>query len=162
MTGSARAIQLSSNDKNLHSGPAAILPVGEARFLQIEVAFDPPPGLVGDLAVAQQRVDELALRRDQFPRQFGAVAETSCRSGSSVSGSWLARVSCRARNSLTTSSDNSRSSVMASSDFSAASERLAPRRDFRFVLGEMLVAAGLRDAEPSHHRRQRQARARPA
>ena len=33
-------------------------------------------------------------------------------------------------------------------------ERLAPRRDFGFVFGDMLVAAGLGDAEPSHHRRQ--------
>ena len=49
------------------------------------------------------------------------AAETSCASGSSESGSWLARVSCRARSSLTTSSESSRSSVMASSDFSAAS-----------------------------------------
>ena len=39
-----------------------ILPVAQARFLQIEVALDPPPDLVGDLAVAQQQVDEFALR----------------------------------------------------------------------------------------------------
>ena len=41
-------------------------------------------------------------------------------------------------------------------------ERLAPRRDFRFVLGDMFAAAVLRDAEPSHHRRQHQAQSRPA
>src|SRR5207302_5325775 len=33
-------------------------------------------------------------------------------------------------------------------------ERLAPRRDFGFVLSQMFVAAGLRDAEPSDYRRQ--------
>src|SRR3979411_2071780 len=47
----------------------AIFAVGKARFLQIEIAFDPPPYLVGDLAVAQQHVDEFPLRRNQFPRQ---------------------------------------------------------------------------------------------
>ena len=50
----------------------AIFTVGEAGFLQIEVALDPPPRLVGDPAVAQQGVNALALDPDQFPRQFGA------------------------------------------------------------------------------------------
>ncbi len=50
----------------------SILPIAQARFLQIEVALDPAPCFVGDLAVAQQRVDELAFRRDQFARQRGA------------------------------------------------------------------------------------------
>src|SRR5260370_42042366 len=48
----------------------AMFAVGEARFLQIEVAFDSPPRLVGDPAVAQQDVDEFPLRRDQLPRQL--------------------------------------------------------------------------------------------
>ena len=49
-----------------------IFPVAQARFLQIEVAFDPPPGFVGDLAVAQQDVDEFPFGCDQLPRQRGA------------------------------------------------------------------------------------------
>src|SRR5450432_4138552 len=36
-----------------------VFAVGEAGFFQIEIAFDPPPNLVGNLAVAQQYVDEL-------------------------------------------------------------------------------------------------------
>src|SRR6476661_2885059 len=48
----------------------AIFAVGEACFLQVEIAFDPPPDLVGDLAVAQQDVDEFPLRPNQFPRQL--------------------------------------------------------------------------------------------
>src|SRR5262249_40826791 len=51
---------------------AAIFAVGEACFLQIEVALDPPTGLIGDLAVPQQRVDELPLLGDQFARQLPA------------------------------------------------------------------------------------------
>ena len=47
----------------------AIFAIGEACFLEIEIALDPTPRLVGDASVAQQRVDELALRRDQLPRQ---------------------------------------------------------------------------------------------
>ena len=35
-------------------------------------------------------------------------------------------------------------------------QRLAPGRDFGFVLGDMLAAAVPGDAEPSHHRRQHQ------
>jgi hypothetical protein len=45
---------------NLERDPA-IFAVAEACFLQIEIAFDPPPRLVGDLAVAQQDVDEFPL-----------------------------------------------------------------------------------------------------
>jgi hypothetical protein len=43
-----------------------MLAVGEACFFQVEVALDPAPDLVGDRAVAQQLVDEFALRRDQL------------------------------------------------------------------------------------------------
>src|SRR3977135_2777768 len=48
----------------------AVFAVGEASFLRIEIAFDPPPYLVGNLAVAQQAVNEFPLRRYQFPRQL--------------------------------------------------------------------------------------------
>jgi hypothetical protein len=48
------------------------LPIAQAGFFQVEIALDVPPDLVGDLAVAKQGVDELAFRRDQFPRQGGA------------------------------------------------------------------------------------------
>src|SRR4051812_49935494 len=34
----------------------AILPVAQTGFLQVEVAFDPPPCFVGDLAFAQKGV----------------------------------------------------------------------------------------------------------
>ena len=51
---------------------SAIFSVREARFLQIEIALDVAPGLVGDLAIAQQHVDEFALGGDQFPRQLGS------------------------------------------------------------------------------------------
>src|SRR5712671_405222 len=40
----------------------AIFAIGEACFFQVEIAFDPPSDLVGDLAVAQQDVDEFPLR----------------------------------------------------------------------------------------------------
>ena len=46
--------------------------------------------------------------------------------------------------------------------FERAAERLAPRGDFGFMLGDMFVAAVLRDAEPSHHRRQAKPESRPA
>src|SRR6266446_10730037 len=49
--------------------PLAIFAVGEACFLEIEIALDPPPDLVCDLAVAQQHMDEFPLRRNQFARQ---------------------------------------------------------------------------------------------
>ena len=35
-------------------------------WIQIEFIFNPPPRFVGDLAVTQQLVDEIALGRDQF------------------------------------------------------------------------------------------------
>jgi hypothetical protein len=47
--------RLARDNFESQSTALAIFAVGEARFLQIEVALDPPPGLVGDLAVAQQR-----------------------------------------------------------------------------------------------------------
>jgi transposase-like protein len=50
----------------------AIFAIRKAGFLEIEVAFDPPPRFVGDLAVAQQDVDELALLGDQFAGQVDA------------------------------------------------------------------------------------------
>src|SRR5215213_4788436 len=53
------------------SGPA-IFAIGEACFLEIKIALDPAPDLVGDPSVAQQDVDELALRRYQFARQLDA------------------------------------------------------------------------------------------
>ena len=49
--------------------PFAIFAVGEACFLQIEIAFDPPPDFVGNLAVAQEHMDEFPLCRNQFARQ---------------------------------------------------------------------------------------------
>jgi hypothetical protein len=50
----------------------AIFLVGKACFLEIEVTFDPPPGLVRNPAVAQQVVNELSLGRNQLPRQLGS------------------------------------------------------------------------------------------
>src|SRR5215471_7050809 len=67
-----------------------VFPVGEARFLQIEVAFDSSTRLVGDAALTQQGVDELALGRDQLARQLGA-----CRRAA-VSASCAASCSLRA------------------------------------------------------------------
>src|SRR5215475_2899807 len=51
---------------------AAIFAVRETCLLQVEIAFDAPAGLVGDLAVAQQHVNELPFRGDQFARQISA------------------------------------------------------------------------------------------
>src|SRR6266478_7074455 len=65
----ASSLCSSQRRKSSQRGPA-IFAVGEARFLQIEIAFDPPPDLVGDLAVAQQDVDEFPLRCNQLSRQF--------------------------------------------------------------------------------------------
>ena len=44
----------------------AFAPRQDRRFFQIEIALQPPPRLVGDLAVAQQLVEEVALGRDQL------------------------------------------------------------------------------------------------
>src|SRR5438309_234647 len=60
------------NDGNPSQRKRPVFPVGEARFLEIEVALDPAPDFVGDLAVAQHRVDELAFHRDQLPRELGS------------------------------------------------------------------------------------------
>ena len=49
-----------------------IFPISQARFFQVEIALDVPPDLVGDLAVAQQSVDEFSFLRNQFPRQLRA------------------------------------------------------------------------------------------
>ena len=47
--------------------PAAIrAPIGDAGFLEIQLVLDAAPRFVGDLAVAQQLVDEVALGIDQF------------------------------------------------------------------------------------------------
>src|SRR5947209_1480074 len=35
--------------------------VGEARLLEVEVALDPPPDLVSDLALAQESMNEFSL-----------------------------------------------------------------------------------------------------
>ena len=51
---------------------APILPIRQARLFKIEIPLDPPPRLVGDLAVAQQIVDEFALGDDQLAGQCGA------------------------------------------------------------------------------------------
>src|SRR5438132_12311411 len=59
----------------------AVFAVGEARLLEVEVALDPPPAFVGDLAVAQQRVNELPLGRDQLARQGGACRRNVMRIG---------------------------------------------------------------------------------
>src|ERR1700748_107365 len=48
----------------------AIFAVGEAGFFEVEIALDMSPDFVGDLAVAQQRVDEFSFLTDQFPRQI--------------------------------------------------------------------------------------------
>ena len=82
------------------------------------------------------------------------AAETSCSSGSSESGNWLARDLVPRAQQL----DDLVGEFAVVGDgverFQRGIERLAPRRDFRFMLGDMFVAAVLRDAEPSHHRRQ--------
>src|SRR6478735_8299410 len=49
-----------------------VLPITQAGFFQVEVAFDAPPCFVGDLAVPQQRMDEHSLGGNQFARQRGA------------------------------------------------------------------------------------------
>ena len=53
-------------------------------------------------------------------RQVGARRRDVMRIGIEAVGQLVGRISCLARSSLITSSDNSRSSVMASSDFNAA------------------------------------------
>ena len=133
-------------DDETFTAESSDIPGCQARFLQIEIALDPPPRLVGDLAVAQQDVDEFPLGRNQFPRQLRCPSpKRRALSGSSESGSWLARISCRARNSLTTSSDSSRSSVMASSDLSAASSASRRAAISASCSATMFVAAVLGD-----------------
>jgi hypothetical protein len=89
------------------------------------------------------------------------AAETSCASGSSESGNWLARLMPGAQQL-----DHLVGQFAIVGDgierFERDAERLAPRRDFRFMLRPMLVAAGLRDAEPAHHPAAARARVRPA
>ena len=60
--------------KKLHPAAAAVRAIGDARFFQVQFVFDAPARFVGDLAVAQQLVDELALGVDQFVLDVGRVA----------------------------------------------------------------------------------------
>ena len=138
----------------LPTAAPAIFAVGEAGFLQIEIAFDPPPGLVGDLAVAQQHVDEFALRRDQFPRQVDARRRD-------IVGLGIERIRQLVDAGLVPRAqqlDHFVGQFAVVGDgverLQRRAERFAPRRDFRLVLRHMFVAAGLGDAEPAHHRRQ--------
>src|SRR5277367_5901096 len=71
MSGGLEGMPRRNRDDEQLQRRSSILAIGETRFLQIEIAFDAPPYLVGDLAVAQQDMDELPLRRDQFPGQVG-------------------------------------------------------------------------------------------
>src|SRR3974377_489139 len=50
----------------LEPAAAAFRAVGDACFLEIQFVFDAPARVVGDLAVAQEFVDELALGIDQL------------------------------------------------------------------------------------------------
>jgi (E)-4-hydroxy-3-methylbut-2-enyl-diphosphate synthase len=50
-----------------------LLAVVDHRFLEIEVAFDPPPRFVGDLPLAQKLVQQLALDVDHFANQPGSL-----------------------------------------------------------------------------------------
>src|SRR5579863_2581935 len=132
----------------------AELAVREARFLEVEIAFDVPPGFVGDLAVAQQDVDELPFGCNQFPRQITARRGSDTRIrieriGQLVGAGFMPRAQ---------KPDHLIGYVAMFGDlverFERGIEGLASRRDFRFELGRTLVAAGLRDAEPADDRRQ--------
>ena len=120
-------------------GPSSIkgvscdLPVAQARLFQIEIALDAAPRLVGDLAVAQQHMDKLAFRGDQLARQFGSCRRDVRPIRIERSGNWLARISCRARSSFTTSSDSS-TKIAVTKKFSAS------------VIGEKAMAR-LREAD---------------
>ena len=113
-----------------------VLPVAQARFLQIEVALDPPPGFVGDLAVAQQDVDEFPLGCDQLARQRGAGRRD-------VVGVGIERVRELVAADLVPRAQQLDDFV---GQFAVVGdgierlerriERLAPRRDLRFMLGD--------------------------
>ena len=81
------------------------------------------------------------------------AAETSSASGSSESGSWLARVSCRAQQP-----DHLVGQFAIVGDgverLERSTKRLAPRRDFRLVFRHVFRVTRVGDAEPPDHRRQ--------
>src|SRR5229473_7366677 len=134
--------------------PLAIFAVGEAGFLQIEIAFDPPPDLVGDLAVAQQNVDEFPLRRDQLPRQGRALRrDLACFGIERVRQLVGADLVPRPQQS-----DHLVGQFAIVGDgverLERRRERFAPRYELRFMLRQMFGAAGLPEAKLPDHRRQ--------
>ena len=69
----------------------AFAPRQDRGLLQVEIALQPPPRLVGDLAVAQQLVEEIALGRDQLQPQVVAARASVARPSSRSLGIRRAR-----------------------------------------------------------------------
>ena len=90
------------------------------------------------------------------------AAETSWASGSSESGSWLAADLVPGAQELYDFVGEFAVVGDGIERLERGIERLAPRRDFGFMFRDMLLAAVLGDAEPSHHQRQPRAQVRPA
>src|SRR4029079_18302840 len=58
----------------LYQAGAITTAVGDARLLEIQLVLDPASGFVGDLTVAQELIDEIALGIDEFFLERGALA----------------------------------------------------------------------------------------
>src|SRR6185437_11137761 len=70
----AAALPRKRGDKKKLHPPAAIArAIGDAGFFQVQFVLDAPSRFVGDLAVAQQPVDEIALSFDQLGLDLGGL-----------------------------------------------------------------------------------------
>ena len=85
-----------SQQSNVHPAAAVLAAIGDARFFQVQLVFDAAARFVGDLALAQQLIDEFALGIDQLlleRRRSGACAR-GLRSGSWAESACGFRCAC--------------------------------------------------------------------
>ncbi len=116
------------------------------------------PGLVGDLAVAQQHMDEFSFRGDQFACQVNAC-------GRDVVGLGIEQVRELVDAGLVTRAqqlDHLIGQFAIVGDGvergQRRTERLAPGRDLRLEFRDVFGAPGLGDPEPPRHPRQAEAK----
>src|SRR5665213_2659919 len=74
MKGLPWAFKNKGDDARLHPPAAVGRSVGDAGFFEIQFVFDTATRLVGDLAVAQQFINEFAFRLDQVRLDPGGLA----------------------------------------------------------------------------------------
>ena len=74
MKGLPWAFKNKGDDARLHPSAAIGRAIGDAGFFQIQFVFDAPSRFVGDLAVAQQFINEIAFGLDQLGLDLGGLA----------------------------------------------------------------------------------------